>query len=364
VLKTTSKFKEAADDEALILLKGYCAEKKPELVVFIETVQEYRKWAKLKSTYIDGVLSFVNSVTEAVHPDFFALGTETGRFASRKPNAQNFPRKDHDPIGIRNFFSAREGHMLLDFDFSQIELRVGAYYCRDERMLKTYQTGGDIHAQTTSVIYQIPLEQATDKNAGDYKERRSIAKNCNFGVFYGLFPKGLQKNLQFKAGLATTLAECEEIIGNLKRGYPDLAKWQEETKRKAGFSEFSETALGRRRYLKGINSRDWGVKSYWERCALNTPIQGTAADILKLALARIVDGLPDRPYLRPLLTIHDEIVFEVPKDKLEEGIGFIKGCMEAKPFPEFDVSIVAEGAVGIRFGDLVELAEWTAAKGW
>jgi len=357
VLKTTMKFKEAADDEALILLKGYCAKKKPEMVTFLETVQEYRKWAKLKSTYIDGVLNFVNSVTGAVHPDFFALGTETGRFASRKPNAQNWPRKDNDPIGIRNFFYARAGHVLLDFDFSQIELRVGAYYCRDERMLETYKTGGDIHAQTTSVIYEIPFEQATDKNAEHYKERRSIAKNCNFGVFYGLFPKGLQKNLQFKAGLDTTLSECEEIISNLKHGYPELAKWQNETKRKAGFSEFSETAFGRRRYLKGINSRDWGVKSYWERCALNTPIQGTAADILKLSMARIVAGISHKPFIRPLLTIHDEICFEVPEHKVDEAIKFIKECMEERPFEEFDVPIVAEGAMGIRFGELEELHE-------
>jgi len=355
VLKTTMKFKEAADDEALILLKGYCAKNKPAMVPIIETVQEYRKWAKLKSTYIDGVLNFVNPVTRAVHPDFFPLGTDTGRFASRKPNAQNWPRKDNDPIGIRNFFHAREGHVLLDFDFSQIELRVGAYYCRDERMLDTYKSGGDIHAQTTSVIYGIPFEQASDKNAEHYKERRSIAKNCNFGVFYGLFPKGLQRTLQFKAGLNTSLSECEEIISNLKAGYPGLTKWQEETKRQASYQEYSKTAFGRRRYLKGINCREWGVKSYWERCALNTPIQGTAADILKLSMARIIDGISERPYIRPLLTIHDELVFEIPEDKLEEATVFIKGCMEQKPFDDFDVPIVAEGAVGRRFGELEEL---------
>ncbi|MBS4007482.1 MAG: bifunctional 3'-5' exonuclease/DNA polymerase [Clostridium sp.] len=356
VLKTTVKFKEAADDEALILLKSYCKKEKPEMVPFLEAVQEYRKWSKLKSTYIDGILAFVNSVTSRVHPDFFSLGTETGRFASRKPNAQNWPRKDNDPIGIRNFFCAKDGHVLLDFDFSQIELRVGAYYCRDARMLDTYKSGGDIHAQTTAVIYNIPFQEAMDKNAAHYKERRSIAKNCNFGVFYGLFPKGLQRNLQFKAGLDTTLTECEEIIRNLKAGYPELTRWQNETKKRAGFQEYSETAFGRRRYLKGINSRDWGVKSYWERCALNTPIQGTAADILKRAMAIMVAGLSTRPYIKPLVTIHDEIVFEVPVDKVDEATAFIKACMEQRILAEFDVPIVAEGAVGLRFGELEELA--------
>ena len=140
---------------------------------------------------------------------------------------QNCPRKDNDPVGVRNFFIAPTGKALLSLDFSQIELRVGAFYCRDGRMLETYRTGGDIHAQTTSVIYRISFEQASDKNAGHYRERRAIAKNCNFGVFYGLFPKGLQRNLKFKAGLSTPLSECERIIANLKAGYPKLAQWQD-----------------------------------------------------------------------------------------------------------------------------------------
>lgn len=356
VLKTTTKYKEAADDEALILLKEWCKENKPRLVELMDTVQEYRKWSKLKSTYIDSILGFINPVTEAIHADFFPLGTETGRFASRKPNLQNLPRKGSDPIGIRNFFIARDGYVFLDFDFSQVELRVGAFYCRDERMLSTYKNGGDIHAQTTSVIYNIPFEEAVDKNVPNYKERRSIAKNCNFGVFFGLFPKGLQKNLHFKAGLKTSLSECEEIISNLKSGYPALTRWQEETKQKARYREYSETALGRRRYLNGINSKDWGQKSYAERCALNTPIQGTAADILKLALGRVIKGMKEYPYLKPLIQIHDEIMFEVPKDKVEEAIVFIKASMEAVPFEDFDVPIIAEGASGERFGELEELS--------
>jgi DNA polymerase-1 len=192
----------------------------------------------------------------------FPLGTETGRFAARNPNLQNCPRKDNDPVGVRNFFIAPKGKALLSLDFSQIELRVGAFYCRDGRMLETYRTGGDIHAQTTSVIYRIPFGQASDKNAEHYKERRSIAKNCNFGVFYGLFPKGLQRNLKFKAGLNTPLAECERIIENLKAGYPKLALWQEETKKRAASRRYTETWLGRRRYLPDIDSSDWGKKSF------------------------------------------------------------------------------------------------------
>ena len=309
VMKTTAKHQEAADDETMILLKGWCESNRPELARLFELVQEYRKWGKLKSTYIDGYLRFIDEDTGRIHPDLIPLGTETGRFASRNPNMQNCPQKDNDPIGVRKFIIAPEGKAILSLDFSQIELRVGAFYCRDKRMLETYRTGGDIHAQTTSVIYRIPFEEAADKNAPHYKERRTIAKNCNFGVFYGLFPTGLQRTLKFKAGLNPTLSECETIIQNLKSGYPGLAKWQDEVKKRAAVSCYSETWLGRRRYLLGIRSSDWGKKSFAERCALNTPIQGTAADILKLACGRIISGLPERLWLKP---IHNPLQESIP----------------------------------------------------
>ena len=357
VMKTTAKHQEAADDETMILLKEWCESNRPELARLFDLVQEYRKWGKLKSTYIDGYLRFIDEDTGRIHPDLMPLGTETGRFASRNPNMQNCPQKDNDPIGVRKFIIAPEGKAILSLDFSQIELRVGAFYCRDKRMLETYRTGGDIHAQTTSVIYRIPFEEAADKNAPHYKERRTIAKNCNFGVFYGLFPTGLQRTLKFKAGLNPTLSECETIIQNLKSGYPGLAKWQDEVKKRAAVSCYSETWLGRRRYLLGIRSSDWGKKSFAERCALNTPIQGTAADILKLACGRIISGLPERLWLKPILQIHDELVFELPEDKADEAVDFIKECMETQPFPEFDVPIVAEASVGRNFGEMKEMED-------
>ncbi|WP_265447155.1 bifunctional 3'-5' exonuclease/DNA polymerase [Acetivibrio straminisolvens] len=357
VMKTTAKHQEAADDETMILLKEWCESNRPELARLFDLVQEYRKWGKLKSTYIDGYLRFIDEDTGRIHPDLIPLGTETGRFASRNPNMQNCPQKDNDPIGVRKFIISPAGKVLLSLDFSQIELRVGAFYCRDKRMLETYRTGGDIHAQTTSVIYRIPFEEAADKNAPHYKERRTIAKNCNFGVFYGLFPTGLQRTLKFKAGLNPTLSECETIIQNLKSGYPGLAKWQDEVKKRAAVSCYTETWLGRRRYLLGIRSSDWGKKSFAERCALNTPIQGTAADILKLACGRIISGLPERLWLKPILQIHDELVFELPEDKVDEAVVFIKECMETQPFPESDVPIVAEASVGRNFGEMKEMED-------
>lgn len=355
VLKTTEKLSEAADDEAMILLSEWCKNNRPKLVPLFDMVKDYRKWNKLKSTYIDGYLKFLNSCTNRIHPDLMPLATQTGRFASRNANLQNCPRKDNDPIGVRNFIRADDGKVLLSLDFSQIELRVGAFYCRDEKMLETYRSGGDIHAQTTSVIFSIPFSQATDKDAPHYKERRTIAKNCNFGVFYGLFPRGLQRTLKFKAGLDKSLEECTQIIANLKAGYKGLETWQRKVKTNASVRGYSETYLGRRRYLPSINSADWGKKSFAQRCALNTPIQGTAADILKIAITRILKGLNERMWLRPILQVHDELVFELPTERINEAVDFIKNCMEEKPFEDFDVPLVAEGAVGKTFGTLKDL---------
>lgn len=355
VLKTTASNREAADDMTMTMLKEYCDEHRPELSQLFVLVQEYRKLGKIKSTYIDGYSKYLNSVTQRVHPDMFALSTDTGRFNCTKPNCQNMPRKTNDPVGIRNFVKAPDGKVIISLDFSQIELRVGAFYCRDENMLQTYRDNGDIHAQTTAVIFGVSYDEAKDKNAPNYKEHRTIAKNCNFGVFYGLFPKGLQGTLKFKAGVEKSIEECEEIIANLKAGYKNLAIWQENTKADAYKNVFTETWLGRRRYLPGIRSEDWGKKSFAERCSMNTPIQGTAADILKMAIARILDGLDERPWLEPILQIHDELTFIIPEDKLDEAVEFVKECMEVKPFPEFDLPLVAEGAVGHTFGTMEEL---------
>jgi len=355
-VKETAKEQASLDDESLILLREHCEKERPELVRLFDLVQELRTLGKVKSTYIDGYISYINPATGRIHPDMLPLATETGRFASKNPNCQNMPRAGDDQIGVRNFVTAPEGKVLLSLDFSQIELRVGAFYCKDRRMLETYRNGGDIHAQTTAVIYRIPIEEASDKNNPLYKERRTIAKNVNFGVFFGLYPNGLQKTLKFKAGLNVSLEECETIIRNIKIGYPGLVRWQEEIKKRTAFRRYTETWLGRRRALKGIISHNWNVRAYAERCAMNTPIQGTAADILKLALGRILQGLPERPWLRPLLQIHDELVFEIPENRLKEAAIFIKYCMEQQPFDVFSVPIMAEASAGKRFGELKELS--------
>lgn len=168
----------------------------------------------------------------------------------------------------------------------------------------------------------------------------------------------MQKTLKFKAGLDVSLAECETIIRNLKAGYPRLSRWQEETKKRAEFRKYTETWLGRRRALPGIVSPNWNVMAFNQRVAMNTPIQGTAADILKLAMGRIVLGLSERTWLCPILQIHDELVFELPQNRLKEAVFYIKNCMETKPFEAFSIPIVAEAAYGGRFGELEEFDDY------
>lgn len=357
ILKTTEKNQEAADDTTMTLLKEYCDIYRSELSNLFTLVQEYRKWGKIKTTYIDGYLKHVNEITGCIHPNIFSLSTDTGRMNCTNPNAQNIPRASNDPIGIRHFIKAPDDCVILSLDFSQIELRIGAFYCRDPGMLEIYKNrkDGDIHAQTTSVIFGIPYEEAQNKHADSYKEHRAIAKNVNFGTFYGLFPRGLQRTLKFKAGIEKSESECAEIISNLKRGYKGLTIWQDKTKANAAKRMYAETWLGRRRYLPDIRSDDWGKRTFAERCALNTPIQGTAADILKIAITKILPGLTDRPWLKPILQIHDELVFICPADKLSEAVTFIKGCMEQGPFPGFDIPLIAEATAGPDFGCMEEL---------
>jgi len=182
VLKNTETGGRSLDDETFQLLMAWCEDNdRTDEIPLFELLQQYRKWGKLLSTYIDGYLQHVNDVTGRIHADLNPIITDTSRFASSKPNLQNICRKDNDPVGIRKFFVAPPGYTFVDFDFSQIELRVGAVYCRDEKLLEVYRTGGDIHAMTTAVIYAIPYDQAKDKSAPHFKERRTIAKNFNFG---------------------------------------------------------------------------------------------------------------------------------------------------------------------------------------
>ena len=352
VLKTTAKNAEAADDQTMVMLAEWCAEHRPELVPLFELVQEYRKWSKLKTTYIDGYLRFINPVTGRIHPDLLPLATETGRFACRRPNLQNQCQPGNDYVGVRNFIVSPEGWLLMEADYSQVELRIVAYLSQDAVMLDAYKNGEDIHSITTSAVFGISREEAADKRHSEYKHRRTVAKGTMFGILYGIGAKGLSVNLKASAGVRANVEQCEQYIAGIKARYTNLAAWQQYAKETARRRQYAQTALGRRRYLPGIRSQDFRRRASSERMAMNTPVQGLAADCLKLAMGRLVKTLADKPYIRPVMTVHDSLVFEVRADHVDEAAALVKGCMEALPPLENFMPLVAEVAVGERYGEL------------
>ena len=340
------------DDQTMVMLAEWCAEHRPELVPLFELVQEYRKWSKLKTTYIDGYLRFINPATGRIHPDLLPLATETGRFACRRPNLQNQCQPGNDYVGVRNFIVSPEGWLLMEADYSQVELRIVAYLSQDAVMLDAYKNGEDIHSITTSAVFGISREEAADKHHSEYKHRRTVAKGTMFGILYGIGAKGLSVNLKASAGVRASVEQCEQYIAGIKARYTNLVAWQQYAKETARRRQYAQTALGRRRYLPGIRSQDFRRRASSERMAMNTPVQGLAADCLKLAMGRLVKTLADKPYIRPVMTVHDSLVFEVRADHVDEAAALVKGCMEALPPLENFMPLVAEVAVGERYGEL------------
>lgn len=351
VLKTTAKYQEAADDEAMLRLKEYCEMNCPEQAQLFDLITEYRKWQKLKSTYIDGYLQFINAADGRIHPDLRPLGTQTGRFACHSPNMQNQVAPGADPIGVRNFIIPAEGYKLIEADYSQVELRIAAYVSQDKTMLDAYAKGEDIHAITTSAVFGIPLAKAKDKNDPQYKKRRTVAKSTMFGIIYGIREYGLARNLKVNAGIDHTPEECRSYIYGIKNHYTGLAKWQKDVVITARNKLYTETAIGRRRYLPDLRSNDSGKRSGAERMAMNSPIQGLAADVLKASMSRLIIALKDKPYIRPTMTVHDSLVFEVRSDKVDEATAIIKACMEKPLLPDIPL-LIAEVSVGDHYGTL------------
>lgn len=344
VVKATGTNRASMDDAAMMLLKEWCDKHRPELTGLFTLVQEYRKWGKIQSTYINGYLKYIHPVTGRIHPSLLQLGTDTGRFSCVAPNMQNQIAPGSDPIGVRSFVAARPGKVLIEADYSQVELRIAAYLSRDKTMLEAYANGEDIHAITTSGVFGIPIEEAKDKHHPDYKHRRTVAKSTMFGILYGIGAKGLCRNLRFHAGVKTTESDCGRYIEGIKNHYTGLRSWQEEAKRCVAIRTYSETEIGRRRYLPGILSKDFGMRTSAERMAMNSPVQGLAADCLKYGMAQLVETLRDKPHLRPILTVHDSLVFEVDEDKAAEAAALVKRCMEKRLIPDMPQLVAAVSA--------------------
>ncbi|MDG1729343.1 MAG: DNA polymerase I [Algibacter sp.] len=284
----------------------------------IRNILEYRGLAKLKSTYVDALPTQVDEVTGRVHTDYMQTVAATGRLSSNNPNLQNIPIRTERGRQVRKAFIPRnEDYILLAADYSQIELRIIAALSQEETMIEAFKNGEDIHASTASKVFNVPLSEVT-------REQRSNAKTVNFGIIYGVSAFGLSN----QTDLSRT--EAKELIDTYYETYPKLRAYMSQQVDFARDHGYVQTVLGRRRYLKDINSRNAVVRGAAERNAVNAPIQGSAADIIKVAMINIYNKLEAGNYkTKMLLQVHDELVFDVYKPELETIKTLVKTEMES-----------------------------------
>ncbi len=278
-------------------------------------ILDYRQMVKLKSTYVDALPEMVSAKTERLHTSFNQAVAATGRLSSNNPNLQNIPIRTERGKEVRKAFIPRdENHVILAADYSQIELRLIAELSEEKTMMEAFINGEDIHAATAAKVFGVELDAVT-------REQRSNAKTVNFGIIYGVSAFGLAQQTSLSR------SEASDIIKSYFQTYPGIRDYIEAQKELARKQGFVETMLGRRRYLKDINSRNAVVRGHAERNAVNAPIQGTAADIIKLAMIKIHEALKDYK-TRMLLQVHDELVFDAPKDELEKVTPIITDLMQ------------------------------------
>ncbi|WP_312824576.1 DNA polymerase I [Epilithonimonas sp.] len=298
----------------------------------ITSILEYRTLQKLKSTYVDALPGQIDKKDNRVHTTFAQTVAATGRLASVNPNLQNIPIRTLRGQQIRGAFVADEGKKIISADYSQIELRLIAEISGEQNMIKAFQNGEDIHASTAAKLFGIDLSEVS-------KTQRSQAKTVNFGIIYGQGAFALAE----QTGLSRT--EAKKMIDSYYETYPRLKEYMAEQVKKAQNLGFVETILGRRRHLKDINSSNFVVKAHAERNAVNAPIQGSAADIIKLAMIKIENELETQKLeTKMLLQVHDELLFEAPIDEIEIATALIKKEMESAF--ETKVPLLVEVGVG------------------
>ena len=298
----------------------------------VPLILEYRTYQKLKSTYVDALPTQISPKDHRVHTSFSQTTAATGRLASLNPNLQNIPIRTKRGQQIRGAFVAKEGYQLISADYSQIELRIIAEISKEDQLISAFQNGEDIHASTAAKLFGIPLEEVS-------RDQRSQAKSVNFGIIYGQGAFGLAE----QTGLSRT--EAKQMIDAYFETYPKLKSYMSSQVEKARTNGFVETILGRRRHLKDINSNNFVVKGHAERNAVNAPIQGSAADIIKIAMINIDQKLTEKKLkTKMLLQVHDELIFESPNDELDLVIPIIKKEMESAI--ETQVPLVVEVGVG------------------
>jgi DNA polymerase-1 len=298
----------------------------------IKHILEYRTYQKLKSTYVDALPSQIDKQDNRVHTNFSQTTAATGRLASVNPNLQNIPIRTLRGQQIRGAFVSGEGKKIISADYSQIELRLIAEISGEENMIKAFQDGEDIHASTAAKLFKIPLEEVS-------KTQRSQAKTVNFGIIYGQGAFALAE----QTGLSRT--EAKQMIEAYFETYPKLKEYMAEQVSKARQVGYVETILGRKRHLKDINSNNFVVRGHAERNAVNAPVQGSAADVVKLAMIKIDKELKEQQLqTKMLLQVHDELVFEAPVDEIEAASKLIRTEMESAL--ETQVPLLVEVGVG------------------
>ena len=307
-IKKTKTKQYSTSEETLIQLRG-----KHEI---IDKVLEFRTLKKLLNTYIETLPRLVNSKTGKIHTSFEQAWVATGRLSSKNPNLQNIPIRDERGREIRKAFVASDNnHILLSADYSQIELRLIAHMSGDEHMIQAFKSGEDIHAATAAKIFNIPLNEVT-------REMRSRAKTANFGIIYGISAFGLAQRLNIPR------SEARELIEGYFRTYRKIREYMDQSILFAKKNGFVQTIMGRRRYLREIHSANAVVRGNAERNAINAPLQGSAADIIKLAMVKIFGRLNSGCRTKMILQVHDELIFDVYKPELEEVQIIVREEME------------------------------------
>ena len=283
----------------------------------IEKILEYRQVMKLNSTYVEGLKQFINPKTKRIHSFFHQTITATGRISSTDPNLQNIPTRMELGKRLRKVFKPAEGKIYIDADYSQVELRVLAHISEDEHMIQAFNNGEDIHKQAASKVFGIPIEEVT-------KQQRSEAKAVNFGIVYGISDFGLGSQLSISRKRAKL------YIDQYLSEYSGIKDFMENITNLAKEQGYVETLFNRRRYIPELKSNNYMVRQYGSRAAMNTPIQGTAADIMKIAMIKVYRELKKKNLkAKIVLQVHDEMMIEVEKSEKEEVKDILKTCMES-----------------------------------
>ncbi len=312
----------------------------PRSYAVMNGILEHRQLSKIKSTYVDALPGMVNPETGRIHTKYNQTGSATGRVSSNDPNVQNIPVRTELGRRVRRAFVAADApeSTLLAADYSQIELRVLAHFSKDPALLGAFHRGEDIHSSTSSLVYDVSIDDVTD-------DMRRFAKILNFGVLYGLTAYGISRQTDLNP------ERGQRFIDLYFERYPGIQGYVRKTIQSCKEKGYVETALGRRRYLDDINTRNYHRRLAAERAAINMPIQGTAADIIKIAMIRIM-GRMDELGMRSkmILQVHDELIFEVPKDELEQMRAVVEELMPASL--ELEVPLIVELKTGDTWGDL------------